>query len=284
MEAPYDVERRLEEREGPYSQPGGHVRNVQGGVNPAGGDLVDYYGVTAGVAGQDLGVGMFEGLDGAGSSEGETLWSSVTTSQNLSLDQLGGVGGSGGPGGALPKEMLFTDDSLVSVIAYTVLFVIAALGNTTVFITLFRNRHRKSRVNLFIMHLSIADLIVAFIMLPIEIGWHLTVSWRAGDVGCRLFMFLRAFGFYLSSFVLIAISLDRYFAILHPLSLTDAGKRGKIMLFFSWVFSAIASTPQVSVKVNCHCKRCQANMLQGFWSELNLKVLVWGPAFSFQLI
>ena len=146
----------------------------------------------------------------------------------------------------LPREMLFTDDSLVSVIAYSVLFVIAAIGNMTVFVTLFRNRHRKSRVNLFIMHLSIADLIVTFVMLPLEIGWHLTVAWMAGDFGCRLFMFFRAFGFYLSSFVLIAISMDRYFAIIHPLSLTDAGKRGKIMLLLAWLFSTVASAPQVS--------------------------------------
>ena len=145
----------------------------------------------------------------------------------------------------LPREILFTGDSLVSVVAYCVLFVIAAVGNLTVFITLFRNRRRKSRVSMFIMHLSLADLIVTFIMLPMEIGWHLTVSWKAGDAGCRLLMFFRTFGFYLSSFVLIAISFDRYFAITHPLSLTDAGKRGKIMLVLAWLFSFIASIPQV---------------------------------------
>ena len=41
------------------------------------------------------------------------------------------------------------------------------------------------------MHLCIADLIVTFVMLPMEIGWHLTVSWKAGDLGCRLLMFFR---------------------------------------------------------------------------------------------
>ena len=146
----------------------------------------------------------------------------------------------------LPREMTFNDDSLVSVIAYSVLFVIAAFGNLTVFITLFRNRHRKSRVNLFIMHLNIADLNVTFVMLPLEIGWHVTVYWRAGDVPCRMLMFCRAFGFYLSSFILVTISLDRYFAILHPLSLNDADKRGKLMLALAWLFSFVASIPQVS--------------------------------------
>ena len=145
----------------------------------------------------------------------------------------------------VPREMYFTDDSLVSVIIYCILFTVSATGNLTVFVTLFRYRHRKSRVNLFIMHLCIADLIVTFVMLPMEIGWHLTVSWRAGDLWCRILMFSRAFGFYLSSLILSVISLDRYFAVAHPLRLNDASRRGKIMLALAWLLSVVASAPQV---------------------------------------
>ncbi|KAK3096659.1 hypothetical protein FSP39_002161 [Pinctada imbricata] len=146
----------------------------------------------------------------------------------------------------LPREMTFNDDSIMSVIAYSCMFCVAASGNLIVLITLFRSRRFKSRVNTFIMHLSIADLIVAFIMLPLEIAWHITVSWRAGDAACRILMFFRALGFYLSSFVLVTISLDRYFSIVHPLSLYDANKRGKIMLTLAWTLSVAASLPQVT--------------------------------------
>ena len=149
------------------------------------------------------------------------------------------------PVAAIPRELTFTSDGLISVIAYSVLFLVAAIGNLTVFITLFRNRRRRSRVNLFIMHLSVADMIVTFIMVPEEIAWHVTVAWIAGDAACRFFMFFRVFGFYLSSFILITISLDRYFAIAHPLSLSDADRRAKLMLFMAWLGSALASIPQV---------------------------------------
>jgi len=147
--------------------------------------------------------------------------------------------------GGLPAEMRFGVEHIVSIVAYSCFFLVAAVGNLTVFITLYRNRNNKSRVNMFIMHLSIADLIVTFIMMPLEIGWRSTVEWLAGDAACRILMFFRTFGLYLSSFVLVVISLDRYFAILHPLSLNDADKRGKIMLCFAWLFSVIASVPQV---------------------------------------
>lgn len=148
------------------------------------------------------------------------------------------------PPSEVPREISFSSDNLMSVIAYSCLFVIAAVGNLTVFITLFRTRRRKSRVNCFIMHLSIADLIVTFIMLPLETAWHITVSWQAGEIACRVLMFCRAFGFYLSSFVLVAISLDRYFSIVHPLSIHDADKRGKLFLVFAWLLSSTASLPQ----------------------------------------
>lgn len=145
----------------------------------------------------------------------------------------------------IPREMAFNADNLVSVITYCVLFVIAAAANLTVFVILVRNRRRKSRVNLIIMHLALADLLVTFIMLPMEIAWHITVAWTAGDAACRILMFFRTFGFYLSSFILITISLDRYFAIMHPLSLSDADRRAKIMIGFAWAMSIIASAPQV---------------------------------------
>lgn len=47
-------------------------------------------------------------------------------------------------------------------------------------------------------------------MMPLEIGWSATVSWRAGDEMCRIMAFFRVFGLFLSSFILVCISIDRY--------------------------------------------------------------------------
>ena len=57
--------------------------------------------------------------------------------------------------------------------------------------------------------LVIFVLQVTFLMMPLEIGWAATVSWRAGDAMCRIMSFFRMFGLYLSSFILICISVDR---------------------------------------------------------------------------
>ena len=62
-------------------------------------------------------------------------------------------------------------------------------------------------------------------------------------------MFFRTFGFYLSSFILMSISVDRYLSMVYPLNIQPirmANQRGRIMLILAWVFSGIASVPQVS--------------------------------------
>ncbi|XP_031779949.1 ACP receptor isoform X1 [Nasonia vitripennis] len=144
----------------------------------------------------------------------------------------------------MPPSMTFTRRTLTIIIVYCICFLVAAIGNLTVFLTLWRGRYRKSRISLMICHLSIADLLVAFFTIPIEIGWRLTVQWIAGNYACKLFLFLRAFGLYLSNNILICVSLDRYFAVLYPLRVNDARRRGKFMLSVAWFFSVLYAIPQ----------------------------------------
>lgn len=93
---------------------------------------------------------------------------------------------------------------------HSILMVISAIGNGTVLVLLIRRRLKSpSRIDTMLMHLAIADLLVTFLLMPLEIGWAYTVMWLAGDMMCRIMSFLRVFGLYLSSFVLICISVDR---------------------------------------------------------------------------
>ncbi|XP_065095103.1 adipokinetic hormone/corazonin-related peptide receptor variant I-like [Ochlerotatus camptorhynchus] len=139
----------------------------------------------------------------------------------------------------------YTDSTVAVIIVYCVLFIIAAGGNLSVVITLFRSRrHRRSRVSLMICHLAVADLMVAFIMIPLEVGWRITVQWHAGNVACKVFLFMRAFCLYLSSNVLVCVSLDRCFAVIYPLRVSAARKRGKIMLGGAWFVAFANAIPQ----------------------------------------
>ncbi|XP_059620895.1 adipokinetic hormone/corazonin-related peptide receptor variant I-like [Phlebotomus argentipes] len=139
----------------------------------------------------------------------------------------------------------YTDSTVPVIAVYCVMFVIALTGNLSVVITLFRGRrHRRSRVSLMIFHLAVADLMVACIMIPLEIGWRITVEWYAGNIACKVLLFMRAFCLYLSSNVLVCVSLDRCFAVVYPLRVTDARKRGKYMLAAAWIVATLYSIPQ----------------------------------------
>ncbi|XP_012227163.1 adipokinetic hormone/corazonin-related peptide receptor variant I isoform X2 [Linepithema humile] len=154
----------------------------------------------------------------------------------------------------LPIDMRFNDGHLVTIVTYSILMMISAAGNITVLITTMKkNQKAKSRIQTLIMHLSIADLLVTFLMMPLEIGWAATVSWEAGDAMCRIMAFFRIFGLYLSSFVIICISIDRYYAVMRPLQVLDAYRRGKIMLVLAWIGSVLCSLPQMLVfRVETH--------------------------------
>nr|WGZ76268.1 gonadotropin-releasing hormone receptor-like [Scylla serrata] len=115
---------------------------------------------------------------------------------------------------SLPIDMRFNDGHILLITCYSCLFFISLIGNLCVLRAILGSgrKHRKSRVNFMLLHLAIADLIVTTVMLPVEVGWAAMVQWLAGDALCRLFSFFRIFGHYLSSFILVCISIDSVFS------------------------------------------------------------------------
>ena len=51
---------------------------------------------------------------------------------------------------------------------------------------------------------------VILVAIPLEIAWKATVSWWADWLTCKLMVSLRIFGYFLTSNVLMAISMDRW--------------------------------------------------------------------------
>lgn len=63
----------------------------------------------------------------------------------------------------LTYDMRFNDGHLVTIVTYSILMVISAIGNITVLsIILKRRRKASTRIHAMLMHLAIADLLVSY--------------------------------------------------------------------------------------------------------------------------
>ncbi|XP_042271291.1 gonadotropin-releasing hormone II receptor-like isoform X2 [Thunnus maccoyii] len=107
---------------------------------------------------------------------------------------------------------------------------------------------RKSHVRVLIVNLTAADLLVTFIVMPVDAVWNITVQWLAGDLACRFLMFLKLQAMYSCAFITVVISLDRQSAILNPLAIGMAPQRNRVMLTVAWTMSALFSIPQCTTR------------------------------------
>ncbi|XP_068156250.1 cardioacceleratory peptide receptor [Drosophila tropicalis] len=124
-----------------------------------------------------------------------------------------------------------------------ILFTIIVLGNSAVLFVMFINKNRKSRMNYFIKQLALADLCVGLLNVLTDIIWRITISWRAGNLACKVIRFSQVCVTYSSTYVLVAMSIDRYDAITHPMNFSKSWKRARHLVAGAWLISAIFSLP-----------------------------------------
>lgn len=141
----------------------------------------------------------------------------------------------------------FTVAARCRVAATLALFVFAAVSNLSVLISVCWGRGYRLAAHLrpLISGLACADLVMTFVVMPLDAVWNVTVQWYAGDVMCKLLCFLKLFAMHSAAFILVVVSLDRYRAILHPLDSLDAGHRNRRMLSMAWTLSLLLASPQV---------------------------------------
>ncbi|XP_024117891.1 gonadotropin-releasing hormone II receptor isoform X1 [Oryzias melastigma] len=133
--------------------------------------------------------------------------------------------------------------------AIFILFLFAACSNTALLTSVWCGRGRRlaSHLRPLMLSLASADLMMTFVVMPLDAVWNVTVQWYGGDALCRLLCFLKLFAMHASAFILVVISLDRQHAILHPLDALSAHRRNRCMLLLAWTLSLLLATPQLFI-------------------------------------
>ncbi|XP_046420552.1 cardioacceleratory peptide receptor [Neodiprion pinetum] len=123
------------------------------------------------------------------------------------------------------------------------LFTVIVAGNLGVLGWLLRGKRRKSKMDFFIKQLAFADLLVGLISVLTDIVWRTTVAWYAGNVACKLIRFMQAVVTYSSTYVLVALSIDRYDAITRPMNFSGSWNRARALIAVAWSLSIFFSMP-----------------------------------------
>ena len=107
-------------------------------------------------------------------------------------------------------------DQLQHVITLGILIPVSLLGNITIVYVLTCGHRRRQqqqqlgRVNLFIVHLALADLAVCVVTMTSEILFVLLDSWMLGNAACKVVVWLQVVTLASTTFILMAMSRDRW--------------------------------------------------------------------------
>ncbi|GMT35454.1 hypothetical protein PFISCL1PPCAC_26751, partial [Pristionchus fissidentatus] len=103
--------------------------------------------------------------------------------------------------------------------------VLAVFGNALVMIAVWKERQLQTVTNLLIVSLAVSDLLVAIFVMSFGIYFQINNAWGLGQVACNVYLASDVMCSTASILNLLAISLDRFMAISHPIIYAQHGMR-----------------------------------------------------------
>ncbi|XP_067910541.1 atypical chemokine receptor 4 [Heterodontus francisci] len=124
---------------------------------------------------------------------------------------------------------------------YAVTLIIGLAGNSLVVAVYTYYKRIKSKTDLYIMNLAIADLLL-LVTLPF---WavYAVHGWVLGVAMCKISSAFFVMNFSASMLFLACISVDRYFAISKATSPSTIGNKGKVACLCVWLVAILLSVP-----------------------------------------
>lgn len=164
--------------------------------------------------------------------------------------------------------------AVAEVVVLAAIFVMASLGNVLVLVALLRRRRRRNPLHQFMLNLCVADLVVALfqvkrtrahklecthiltqpllsLLFPYEVlpqlVWDAKGHLPGPDFLCRLVKYLQVLGMFASSYMIVAMTMDRHYAICFPLQAhrSSATQQWNNFIVLAWGLSLLLSVPQV---------------------------------------
>ncbi|KAM3621500.1 uncharacterized protein V6R79_012000 [Siganus canaliculatus] len=136
----------------------------------------------------------------------------------------------------------------VEIALLSAIFVGAAILNSALLLVLWRQRKQMSRMRVFVFHLCLADLVVAFFQVCPQLMWDITDRFLGPDLVCRLVKYLQVLGMFSSTYMIVVMTVDRYQAVCNPMvKFQRTRARLNIPVCVAWGISLLGSLPQIFI-------------------------------------
>ncbi|XP_076348705.1 uncharacterized protein LOC143246230 [Tachypleus tridentatus] len=127
-------------------------------------------------------------------------------------------------------------------LAIVIFIILSIFGNIMVILTIVRHKGMRTRTNMFIVNLAVADVLTAAIDMPVSLVTINHGDWIMGDFFCKLNGFTMALFLICSIHTLMYISIHKYISITRPFSRAMNPRRILIMIAAAWCWSALCAT------------------------------------------
>ncbi|XP_067303274.1 chemokine XC receptor 1-like [Pseudorasbora parva] len=137
------------------------------------------------------------------------------------------------------KEEVVKVGSIVIPLFFTLLVVFSCIGNLLVLVILVLYMKFRCLINILILNLAVSDLLFTF-GLPFWASYYIW-GWTFGESCCKAVKFLFYVGFYSSVLFLTLMTIQRYMAVVHPLSDWEKHRGFSVTPFIIWILSGAAA-------------------------------------------
>uniref|UniRef100_A0A3B3I3U1 Prokineticin receptor 1a n=1 Tax=Oryzias latipes TaxID=8090 RepID=A0A3B3I3U1_ORYLA len=134
--------------------------------------------------------------------------------------------------------------ALIAVVLAAIMLV-CGVGNCLFIASLLRFKRLRNLTNMLIANLAVSDVLVAALCCPFLLDYYVVkrLSWEHGLPLCAAVNYLRTVSLYVSTNALLAIAMDRYSAILHPLKPRMNRQTASCVILAVWIVPAFISIP-----------------------------------------
>ncbi|KAM8859795.1 prokineticin receptor 1b isoform 1-T2 [Spinachia spinachia] len=141
-------------------------------------------------------------------------------------------------------QAFFVATIIIGVVLVCIMLV-CGFGNIIFIATLMRYKKLRNLTNLLIANLAISDFIVAVVCCPFLVDYYVVkqLSWGHGLVLCASVNYLLTVSLYVSTNALLAIAVDRYMAIVHPLRPRMKYQTAYFLITGVWIVPVLISIP-----------------------------------------